>query len=221
MAIVRNLAHLLVHLLLLAEQIDGRDRLLGSWRSVAASPVFAELRATLGRGQVRLLRFHLRLELGLLDLGIEQPRRCRQQALILVTHDVSNARRQARLQLRVLDHLKLLVAQVLLEERAVTAIDVQRKTPVDVRRNQVWSAAELAALPGRVSGVLDRSPLLRREDIGREVVALARILQSHEGRLAHLLVHLTLEALHGQPVAPFRVALRHVCVRARLRLHLL
>ena len=56
-------------------------------------------------------------------------------------------------------------------------------------------------------------------------MALARVFQLHESRLAHLFCDLTLKALHGQTIAAslghHLLSLGELGIRAGLRLHLL
>ena len=53
---------------------------------------------------------NLGLELGSLDLRVQKSRRGRQEALVLIAHDVTDVRGQARLQRRILKDLKLFAA---------------------------------------------------------------------------------------------------------------
>ena len=171
------------------------------------------------------MHFHLGFELCFLHLSIQKPGRGSEQALILVTHNVANARRQARLQLGVLNHLKLFAAQILFKKRAIATFYIQIVAPFSINRCTDRDAPELAALPYQVIRIMDRRPDLRGKDIRREVMALARVFQLHESRLAHLLRDLTLKALHGQAVAAslghHLLSLGKLGIGAGLRLHLL
>ena len=87
---LRELAHLTVHILLLPEQIDGRDG-FDSTPSCGAGR-FAPAKLGLGSSHIRL-SFHLVLNFSFLDLCVQKSRRSSKQALILVTHYITYASR--------------------------------------------------------------------------------------------------------------------------------